>query len=125
MGLSRQEYWSGLPFPSPEDLPDPGIKPESPTLQADSLPFELQGRPLRDRTTDSIIMNHFQTFEKFHGFLFKETHDVDCLCAVEFAPRRHLLLSRIISVCHNLCGGLVSTGIWCIEARGAAEDLPV
>ena len=40
VGLSRQEYWSGLPFPSPGDLPKPGIKPESPTLQADSLPSE-------------------------------------------------------------------------------------
>ena len=38
MGFSRQEYWSGLPFPSPEDLPDPGIEPGSPALQADSLP---------------------------------------------------------------------------------------
>ena len=45
MGFSRQEYWSGLPFPTPEDLPDPGIEPGSPELQADSLPFELQGRP--------------------------------------------------------------------------------
>ena len=45
MGVSRQEYWSGLPFPSPGDLPDPGIKPRSPTLQADSLPSELQGSP--------------------------------------------------------------------------------
>ena len=41
MGFSRQEYWSGLPFPSPGDLPDPGIEPESPALQADSLPTEL------------------------------------------------------------------------------------
>ena len=41
MGFSRQEYWSGLPFPSPGDLPDPGIKPGSPALQADSLPTEL------------------------------------------------------------------------------------
>ena len=41
MGFSRQEYWSGLPFPSPGDLPDPGIEPGSPTLQADSLPTEL------------------------------------------------------------------------------------
>ena len=38
MEFSRQEYWSGLPFPSPEDLPDTGIEPESPALQADSLP---------------------------------------------------------------------------------------
>ena len=37
MGFSRHEYWSGLPFPSPGDLPDPGIEPRSPTLQADAL----------------------------------------------------------------------------------------
>ena len=40
MGFSRQEYWSGLPFPSPGDLPDPGLQAGSPALQADSLPFE-------------------------------------------------------------------------------------
>ena len=45
MGFSRQEYWSGLPFPSPGALPDPGIEPRSPGLQADSLPTELQGEP--------------------------------------------------------------------------------
>ena len=43
MGFSRQEYWSGLPFSSPWDLPDPGIKPRSPALWADSLPSEPQG----------------------------------------------------------------------------------
>ena len=42
MGFSRQEYWSGLPFPSPEDLPDPGIEPRSPTSQADALTSEPQ-----------------------------------------------------------------------------------
>ena len=47
MGFSRQEYWSGLPFPSPEDLPDPGIEPGSPALQADSLPSEPPGNPIR------------------------------------------------------------------------------
>jgi len=46
MEFSRQEYWSGLLFPSPRDLPDPGIEPGSLTLQADSLPSELQGNPL-------------------------------------------------------------------------------
>ena len=40
MGFPRQEYWSGLPFASPGDLPDPGVKCRSPTLQADSLPLE-------------------------------------------------------------------------------------
>ena len=45
LGLSRQEYWIGLPFPSPGDLPNPGIKPQSPALQVDSLSTELQGKP--------------------------------------------------------------------------------
>ena len=45
MRFSRQEYWSGLPFPSPGDLPNPGIKPRSPALQADSLPSEPPGKP--------------------------------------------------------------------------------
>ena len=45
MEFSRQQYWSGLPFPSPGDLPDPGIEPGSPALQADSLPSEPLGKP--------------------------------------------------------------------------------
>ena len=45
LGFSKQEYWSGLPFPSPGDLPDPGIEPRSPALQADALPSEPPGKP--------------------------------------------------------------------------------
>ena len=45
MGFSRQEYWSGLPGPLPGDLPNPGIQPRSPALQADSLPSEPPGKP--------------------------------------------------------------------------------
>ena len=45
MGFSRQEYWSGLPFPYPGDLPDPGIEPMSSTLQADALTSESPGKP--------------------------------------------------------------------------------
>ena len=44
MEFSRPEYWSGEPLPSPGDLPNPGIEPRSPTLQADSLPAEPQGK---------------------------------------------------------------------------------
>ena len=43
--FSRPEYWSGQPFPSPGDLPDPGVEPTSPALQADSLPCEPPGQP--------------------------------------------------------------------------------
>ena len=46
MGFFRQEYWSRLPFPPPGNLPDPGIEPKSPALQADSLPLSHQGNPI-------------------------------------------------------------------------------
>ena len=46
MEFSRPEHWSGYRFPSPRDLPNPGIKPRSPTLQADSLQAEPQGKPI-------------------------------------------------------------------------------
>ena len=68
MGFSRQEYWSGLPSPFPEDLPDPGVEPRSPTLQADALPPEPPGKPqTRDQTCVPCIagqiLNHWTTRE--------------------------------------------------------------
>ena len=51
MEFSRQDYWNGLPFPSPGDLPDPGIKPGSPALQADALPSEPPGKPWTEGQT--------------------------------------------------------------------------
>ena len=53
MGLSRQEYWSGVPFPSPGDLPGPGIEAGSPALQADALPSEPPG--IRDYIKNSNL----------------------------------------------------------------------
>ena len=50
MGFSRPEYWSGLPFPSPGDLPDPGIELRSPALQADALTSEPPGKPAMQET---------------------------------------------------------------------------
>ena len=47
MGFSRQEYWSGLPFPSPGEFPDPGIEPGFPALEADALISEPQGKPTK------------------------------------------------------------------------------
>ena len=55
MGFSRQEHWSGLPFPSPGDLPHPGIEPGSPALQADSLPSEPPGKPMYLQRTQQIV----------------------------------------------------------------------
>ena len=45
MGFPREEHWNGLPFPFARDLPDPGVEPKSPALQADSLPTEPSGKP--------------------------------------------------------------------------------
>ena len=55
MGFSREEYWSGLPCPLPGDLPNPGIEPRSPALQADSLPSEPPGKPCEWRVTRYLL----------------------------------------------------------------------
>jgi len=55
MGLSRQEYWSGLPFPSPGDLPNPRIEPRSPALQADSFLSEPPGKPYLGENGDMYM----------------------------------------------------------------------
>ena len=60
MEFSKQEHWSGLPFPSPGDLPNRGIRPKSPALQADSLPLSHQGSPILS-LGNHISVNSLQT----------------------------------------------------------------
>ena len=70
MGFSRPEHWSGEPFPSPGDLPNPGIKPRSPALQADSLPAELPGKPRKTGVGGlSLLQQIFPTQESNWGLL--------------------------------------------------------
>ena len=57
MGFSRQEYWSGLPFPSPGDLPNPGTEPGSPSLEADALTSEPPGKIKSE--TNQLIVSQF------------------------------------------------------------------
>ena len=67
MGFSRRECWSGLPFPSPGDLPDPGIELGSPALQADSLPTKLQGKPSKQADSGKNALkasNRFQVHKQ-------------------------------------------------------------
>ena len=68
--FSRAEYWGGEPFPSPGDLPNPGIEPRSPTFQVDSLPAEPQGKP-KNAGVDSLslLQGIFLTQESNHGLL--------------------------------------------------------
>jgi len=73
MGFSRQEYWSGLPFPSPRDLPYPGIKPWSPALYTDSLQSEPPWNPVRQSYSWSKTSNcRMRKKKKFHVVPFWE-----------------------------------------------------
>ena len=70
MEFSKPEYWSGWPFPSPEDLPIPGIEPRSPTLQVDSLPAEPQGKTKNTGVGSlSLLQRIFLTQESNCGLL--------------------------------------------------------
>ena len=95
MEFSRQEYWSGLPFPSPGDLPDPRIKPRSPALQADALPSEPPGKPIyspwgckKSDTTEqlSLIMLPYT----FIYLLINMTSVLSYKCFNLFCLRHHL-----------------------------------
>ena len=69
-GFSRQEYWSGLPCPPPGDLPNSGIKPRFPTVQADSLPAEPPGKPKNTGVGSlSLLQQIFLTQESSWGLL--------------------------------------------------------
>ena len=111
MEFFRQEYWSGLPFPSPGDLPNPGIKPESPALQADSLPSEPPDKGVKL----SIILklsSHFKVCERLvkskrrickilHFSLRKSTKD---------SSKRRRLMNNLNRVLHkwNLLGNMAA-----------------
>ena len=82
MEFSRQEYWSGLPLPSPEDLPNPGFKPRSSALQAEALPSELPGKPwYREAQRSPICLHidvayhyvHLEVFDVLVEILFPHT----------------------------------------------------
>ena len=70
MRFSRQEYWSGLPFPSPGDLPNPGIEPGSPALQTDALPSEPPGKPfLTEHSKNSSYLDQNSPQYCYRGLL--------------------------------------------------------
>ena len=67
IGFPRQEYWSELPFLSPGDLPDPGVKPESPALAGDSLPLSHQESPIVEiLVLQSLTKNHIDFTQQFY-----------------------------------------------------------
>ena len=70
-GIPQEEYWSGFPFPSPGDLHDPAIKPESPALQADSLLSETPGKPLHPEDSLPSVVQGVSTSPRVSEFNFK------------------------------------------------------
>ena len=72
VGFFRQDYWSGLSFPSPGDLPNSGIKPRSPTLQAGTLPSEVPGKPQSKEITKITASNQYVVCFCMH--YFKQFH---------------------------------------------------
>ena len=72
MGFSRQEYWSGLSFPSPGNLPDPGIKPRSPALQTGTLTSEPPGKP-QNNTNEYFNKSTNSEILKNKSIMFRET----------------------------------------------------
>ena len=82
MGFSKQEYWSGEPFPSPGDLPNPRIKPRSLTLQADSLPSEPRGKSLS-------VYTHTHTHTPY--LFWRNLFNIDGLAGSFFKKKRHFL----------------------------------
>ena len=125
MGFSRQEYWSGLPFPSPGDLPDSGIEPGSPALQADSLPTELPGNSppwnmgslhfeARDGYFNRVVLNvqgksfFLQSAVLYVNREYQRTTLANYLCDLW---HRHITLLKMSKTARTLALGAAS-GLW-------------
>ena len=70
MGFLRQEYWSGLPCPPPEDLPSPGIKPMSPALAGRLFTTEPPGKPLKGWGQQSFLSTPSGIYDRIHGLVY-------------------------------------------------------
>ena len=89
MGFSRQEYWSGLPFPPPGDLPDPGTEPGSPALQVDSLPIELCKHLFLPQLTSLQILTYHGSTLWFLTYFWGLYHDSVDVCVLNVLPSAH------------------------------------
>ena len=118
MEFSRQEYWGGLPFPSPGSLPDPRIKPRFPTLQADSF-LSHQESPL------SVFKHLFTYFFKLIFSLRMRTLKIHSQISLVVQWIRICLPSTVehMEICSILCGSLDGRGDWGKMDPGMTESL--
>ena len=116
MGFSRQEYRSGLPFPSPGDLPDPGIEPRSPALQAGSLPSEPPGKPVAHRWMQTKIhpqLHSLSKQESDQGLQDPRGQELPLICM------NQIMVVGLIRPWRRACGGLQPTSqLWLLEWGG-------
>ena len=90
MGFSRQEYWSGVPFSSPGDLPNPGIEPRSPALQADALLSEPPGKPfICSMGLDKCIMTYTLYPSSLYQSIFTALKSPLCSACSSLLSSRH------------------------------------
>ena len=136
LGFSRQEYWSGLLFPSPGDLPDPGIKPRSPALQADALPSELPGNWTRWSLKAELwikLKKKLRIFFFFWGQWKKQGCSVksqpwQLSCgSLDFGPHVCSLFQPLPHA-HDTQAALLGNGsrqLLCVSSRSLDEHTPV
>ena len=103
MGFSRQECWSGLPLPSPGDLPNPGIKPGSPSLQEDALPSEPPGKPSTDKSKVLGALIKYPIIELSHCLAMSKSEGIpESLDCSPNHPTKAQFLCWVLSNTHLL-----------------------
>ena len=138
MGFSRQEYWSGLPFPSPGDLPDPGIKPRSPAWEADTLTSEpplpgikpespaLQGDVAHETQIQETLKLYVPLYYKMGEAYLAKTHKVtvnylSCLSRVKVAQSCLTLSDPMDYILHGILQARILEWVAFPFSRGSSQ----
>ena len=96
MGFSRPEYWSGMPFLSPGDLPNPGIEPGSPTLQADSLQYEPLGKPTKCTSMMIFPLSERSLFYMYHPTLSESSLGIWSMSCLNPQPQGFQVINKYV-----------------------------
>ena len=122
MGFLRQEYWSGLPFPSLRDLPDPGIEPMSPAWQVDSSPSEPPGKPSWGWSKNVIAQClNLRELPLVYIHLYV-VHETSQFCAQRIFCMKSPPLLNSLSFSHLSSSSSSSSSCWCLTALHLSWD---